>query len=79
MDGRRRYRLDFADRLKGIREGRGMTQRQASDMSGIPYSSYQDYEHARALPDAERVMRLAWALAVDANALVGSMEIEEVG
>ena len=46
MDDKERYRLDFAARLKGIREDRGMTRKCLSKLSGIPYSSCENYEQA---------------------------------
>ena len=79
MDDRQRYRLDFADRLKVLREERGLSRSHMCKMAGLSVGAVENYEAARTLPNAYALMHLAWALAVDANELVGSLEMEEVG
>lgn len=70
-DPQERYRLDFADRLKTLRLNRGMSQRVLCKIAKMPESTYANYEHARALPNAYAITRLAWALAVSSDVLLG--------
>ena len=78
MDDRKAYALGFAERLKALRLERGMSQRQVCRLARVSGGAYGHYEHGTALPDVHVAAKLAWALAVDADELVGSLEMEEV-
>lgn len=70
----------FGERLKNARERRGLTPEQLAEMVGIAASRESEYESGRFAPQLEKAVRLAVALEVTLDELVGrhAPEIAEV-
>ena len=61
----------FADRLKELRNGKGLTQRALSRETGIPQSSIALWESGTRVPAATAVVALAKFFGVSADYLLG--------
>jgi transcriptional regulator with XRE-family HTH domain len=61
----------FARELREARSARGLTQAEAAERAGIAVEVYGRLERARALPRADTLVRLAVALHVSADGLLG--------
>ena len=68
---------DFGDRLRALREKRGLTQQQLADLTSMDWSQISRYERNVNLPTADRVVTLARALRVSPNALLLGTRGEE--
>ncbi len=64
------YALGFATRLRKLREGRGLTQRELAERVDIELVQISRYERGQFLPNAETLISLAQALQVDLNLLL---------
>jgi transcriptional regulator with XRE-family HTH domain len=64
----------FADRLRSIRQSRGMTQRELANRANITLSYISKLEAAGAAPGIDLVERLANALETDVAALLPSIQ-----
>lgn len=60
--------------IKGVREQRGFKQYQLADLVGIPHQSLSRYELGRISPNAQILRRLARALSVSVDVLVGTWD-----
>jgi transcriptional regulator with XRE-family HTH domain len=58
----------FSARLREIREGRGLTQKQLAEQAGLTEQGLGQLERGRRDPSWETVCRLAQALGVDCSA-----------
>jgi len=67
-DRRRRVGRECADRLIRARVAAGMTESEAAKASGLPRSTWQEYEDG-AIPDAVRGGRIEEALGVPRGAI----------
>ena len=61
----------FAERLKFYRQRAGYSQTELADRVGISFSTYNKYETKNVEPKIEILIRLADALGIDVNTLVG--------
>ncbi|HIR98844.1 MAG TPA: helix-turn-helix transcriptional regulator [Candidatus Coproplasma avistercoris] len=61
----------FAERLKELREEKGLTQRELSRQTGIPRSSITFWEKALRVPSATAVITFAKFFGVTADYLLG--------
>ncbi len=61
----------FGDRLARVRKDKGLTQVELAEKIGIIQPALSDYERGRLRPYAEMVARIAIALDVSADALLG--------
>jgi transcriptional regulator with XRE-family HTH domain len=61
---------DFGLRLRALREKRGLTQVELARMIGVHKVQLLRYEHGAASPTAERIVGMARALRVTADALL---------
>lgn len=61
---------DFGGRLRALREKRGLSQAELSDMTGVFKGQLLRYEHGRSSPTAEKIVALAKALRVTTDALL---------
>lgn len=59
------------DRLKWMREAKGMTQEQISELAGLAMSQISRYENGKSDPDAMQIKKLAMALDATADFLLG--------
>ena len=60
----------FAEKLKKLREERGLSQKQLGQQMFVNHSTIARWENASRLPDAAMILRLAKCLGVDANELL---------
>ena len=51
--------MDFSERLKEVRNARGLTQQQMADMLDITKGAYSGYETGRRQPDVDRIKKIA--------------------
>ena len=61
----------FSARLREAREARGLNQRELAERLGLPPSSIAHFEGGRRGPSVENLIRLARALGVTADFLLG--------
>jgi transcriptional regulator with XRE-family HTH domain len=54
--------MTFADKLKELRQAKGLTQTALADASGIPVGTIRDYEQGKRDPLLSNAQRLARAL-----------------
>lgn len=66
--------MTFSERLKKIREEKGMTQEQLAQCSGISRRMIQKYESAVARPRYDAAEKLASALEIPVSTLLGENE-----
>jgi transcriptional regulator with XRE-family HTH domain len=59
------------ERLRDIREKRGLSKRKLSQMTGIAEMQLVRYEHGTSVPTAERLMILAEVLEITTDYLLG--------
>ena len=58
-------------RIRSLREARGLTQTQLCDLTGLDSGGLSRYENGYQVPNSEAVKRLAEALAVTTDELLG--------
>lgn len=61
----------FAERLKYYRQKAGYSQKELADKIGIKFAAYNNYETKGAQPKIEVLIKMATALNIDVNTLVG--------
>jgi transcriptional regulator with XRE-family HTH domain len=61
--------------LKGLREGRGLTQVQLAQRSGVPIGSLRNYEQGHRTPLLDQAAKLAKALGCSLDDLAPEVEI----
>lgn len=66
--------MKFSERLKSLREEKGLTQVQLSSLAGITSRQIQKYEAGSARPRLDAVEKLAKALNVTPDTLLGNAE-----
>lgn len=64
------FALGFGNRLRKLREARGMTQRDLADRVEIELVQISRYERGQNLPTVETLVTLAEVLKVDVNVLL---------
>lgn len=64
----------FSDRLRGLREARGLTQRELAEAIGVSRQAIGLYEVGAREPDLATVQRLAHALRTSISYLVGETD-----
>ena len=73
--------MEFCERLRKMRETKGLTQEQLANISGITVRMIQQYEHGKSKPRYEASTKLAKALDVSITTLLGENDqfIAEAG
>lgn len=64
--------MTFGDRLKMYREGKGYTQEELAEMIGVAKSTITGYEKGNRKPDVPKIKRLAKALGITGDDLLGT-------
>ena len=64
----------FGERLKAARDRRKLTQEEVAEAAGLQASRLSEYESGRLAPQLERAAKLAAALGVSLDELVGLRE-----
>ena len=67
--------MKFNERLKKLREEKGLTQVQLSELTGISTRMIQKYESANARPRLDAAEKIAKALNVTADQLLGNADM----
>ncbi len=67
----------FAERLKAVRELRGLSQTQLAEKAGLPASSVSHFEAGARKPSFDNLKRLAEALDVTTDYLLGRADTPE--
>jgi transcriptional regulator with XRE-family HTH domain len=57
--------------LKGLREGRGLTQVELAEKAGVPVGSLRNYEQGHRTPLLDQAAKLALALGISLDVLAG--------
>ena len=61
----------FAERLKKLRNERGLKQREMAEICGVKLRSYQDYEYAKSYPMVPGLIFMADFFDVSTDYLLG--------
>jgi transcriptional regulator with XRE-family HTH domain len=67
--------MKFNERVKKLREGRGLTQVQLSELTGISARMIQKYESGNARPRLDAAEKIAKALNITADQLLGNADM----
>lgn len=67
--------MKFSERLKKLREEKGLTQVQLSELTGITARQIQKYEGGQSRPRLDAAEKLAKALNVSADELLGNADM----
>ena len=70
--------MEFFQKLKALREGRGQTQSQAAEAIGITLRQYQRFERGEQKPGFDNLLRIADHFEVSVDWLMGRTELWEV-
>lgn len=73
MTGRRRPAITFGERLRTLREARGLTLRELETASGIERGTINRIERGAAVPRLDSIQALAAALNVTLSELFSGM------
>lgn len=68
---------DFGDRLRKLREERGLTQRQLAERIDVRFPQISRYETGIFMPNAETLVTLADALDVNVDTLLGRINAND--
>lgn len=68
--------MTFAERLRYYREKSNYSQKELSERIGLPFQTYNNYETKNVEPKIEILVKLATALNIDVNTLVGFQQDE---
>ena len=69
--------LDFANKLRELRNARGLTQRQLADLIFVSNGTIANWETGNRLPDINMIARLAACLDCDPYTLINALHREE--
>ena len=67
----------FCDRLKQLRNERGLKQKEMANILGLALSSYQCYEYVHRYPDFKGLIAIADFFDVSLDYLVGRSDVRE--
>lgn len=70
--------IKFSERLKELRQERGLKQREMAEICGLKLRGYQCYEYATSCPDFEGLVFLADYFNVSVDYLLGRTECREM-
>lgn len=62
--------MAIGENIQKAREHKGFKQEQVAQMTGIPLSTYKNYEHGKQPPPGDRIGAIARALGVSADEIV---------
>ena len=62
---------DFSERVRALREERGLKQTEMADICGVKVRSYQRYEHGDGYPEVPGLLFLADYFGVSLDYLMG--------
>ena len=69
--GKTQYKQDFAQRLQAVLDDMEISETMLACLAEIPLATAHNYISGHTMPNAYNVMKIARALNVDANELLG--------
>jgi transcriptional regulator with XRE-family HTH domain len=70
--------MEFGERLRKVRDDKGLSQNDLAERAGIQASAVSHFELGRRLPSFDNIRRLADALNVTSDFLLGREDVREV-
>ncbi|WP_251318021.1 helix-turn-helix domain-containing protein [Flintibacter muris] len=70
--------IKFSERLKKLRQERGLKQREMAEICGLKLRGYQCYEYATSCPDFDGLVFLADYFNVSTDYLLGRTDCREM-
>ena len=70
--------IKFSERLKELRQERGLKQREMAEICGLKLRGYQCYEYATSCPDFDGLVFLADYFNVSTDYLLGRTDCREM-
>lgn len=67
--------MTFAEKLRQLRDAKGLSEAKLADMSGIPFATVHGYGLSRRTPSFPNVVALAKALGVTCEAFSGCEDV----
>ena len=68
---------NFCDRIKFLRQEKGLKQKEMADIFGLALRSYQCYEYGERFPEFQGLIAIADFFDVSLDYLVGRSEVRE--
>ena len=65
----------FAEKLRELRDGKGLSEAKLADLSGLPFGTIHDYGLGRRAPSFSNVVKMASALGVECTAFSGCEDV----
>lgn len=69
--------LEFGQRLRELRKQKNLSQHDVGDLTGLHYTNISRYERGLAMPNSEKLKKLAGSLGVSGDYLIGGT-VEDV-
>lgn len=69
---------NFSERIKELRQERGLKQREMAEICGVKMRSYQGYEYGRHYPEIPGLIQIAKFFNVSTDYLLGLTDKREV-
>ena len=69
----------FSQRLRELRQERGLKQREMAEICGLKLRGYQQYEYNESYPEVPGLVALADYFNVSLDYLMGRSDVREVG
>lgn len=70
--------IQIGNRIRKLRSEKGLTQKEMSELTGIPYSTYSNYENNNREPSLEQLEKIAGVLDIHLAELMGLTYKENV-
>lgn len=71
-------RNSIGEKIRHLRNGLSFTQAEVAEKAAIPFRTYQDIEYGKRMPRAETLGKIASALGVSIDFLIGSENANSV-
>lgn len=69
--------MEFGELLRKLREDKGLSQQDLAELAGVQASAISHFELGRRLPSFENIRRLADALNVTSDFLLGREDVRD--
>ena len=69
---------NFSERIRELRQERGLKQREMAEICGVKMRSYQGYEYGRHYPEVPGLIQIAHFFNVSTDYLLGLTDKREV-
>jgi transcriptional regulator with XRE-family HTH domain len=71
--------MTFAEKLRELRDGKGLSEARLSELSGLPFGTVHNYSLGLRKPSLAAAVKLAKALGVDCTAFAGCEDVAGEG